>query len=98
MELTNTRISHVTGLSNNSSNQYIANCSIAPVRAFQKKSDLTVIMAKGTCDDLQLSPIPLKEWHYLGDLADPEFGFPGKIDLLFGVCVWDAIVHGLPGT
>ena len=58
-----------------------------------------------TCD-LPSQPVPFKiEWSHLADLvlADPDFGRPGKIDLLLGVEVFSEVVRqgrrsGRPGS
>ena len=64
-----------------------------------------VIVPQVTCD-LPSQPLPFKaDWSHLADLtlADPDFGRPGKIDLLLGVEVFSAVVRqgrqsGMPGS
>ena len=63
------------------------------------------IVPRVTCD-LPTQHIPFKaEWNHLTDLtlADPDFGRPGKIDLLLGVDVFSQVVRqgrrsGVPGS
>ena len=62
-------------------------------------------MPQVTCN-LPSQHIPFKaEWDHLADLtlADPDFGRPGKIDLLLGVEVFSQVVRqgrrsGIPGS
>ena len=64
-----------------------------------------VIMPRVTCN-LPTQHVPFKtEWRHLADLTltDPDFGQPGKIDLLLGVEVFTAVVRqgrrsGAPGS
>ena len=64
-----------------------------------------VVVPRVTCD-LPLQPIPFKtEWSHLTDLtlADPDFGRPGRIDILLGVDVFAEVVRqgrraGRPGS
>ena len=64
-----------------------------------------VIIPRVTCD-LPCQPVPFKtEWSHLADLAlaDPDFGQPGKIDLLLGVEVFSEVMRqgrrsGMPGS
>ena len=49
-----------------------------------------------TCD-LPLQPVPFdSKWTHLSSLklADPDFGHPGKIDVLLGVDVYAETLHG----
>ena len=53
-----------------------------------------IIVPQVTCD-LPVSPIAFgSEWNHLSDieLADPKFGIPGKIDILFGVDVFSNVL------
>ena len=58
-----------------------------------------------TCE-LPSQPVPFNpNWDHLADLtlADPDFGRPGRIDLLLGVEVFSEVVHqgrrhGTPGS
>ena len=59
---------------------------------------VTAVIVSRVTSDLPLQPIPLNQtWSYLAglQLADPNFGSPGKIDLLLGVEIFaDAVLHG----
>ena len=63
-----------------------------------KKVNVTAIVVPQVTCDLPFHPIPFKaEWSHLSNLqlADPGFGYPGKIDLLLGVDVFVAVLlHG----
>ena len=51
---------------------------------------LAIIVPRVTCD-LPLHPVSFDSlWHHLEDidLVDPDFGRPGRIDLLLGVDVF----------
>ena len=56
-----------------------------------------VVVPRVTCD-LPVHPISFdSRWNHLSDvkLADPDFGRPGKIDILLGVEVFvDVLLHG----
>ena len=64
-----------------------------------------VIVTRVTCEQ-PTQPIPFRsEWKHLEDLtlADPDFGRPGKIDILLGIKVFSEVVPqgqwcGLPGS
>lgn len=71
---------------------------ISPVNSTGKQIQLTaVVVPKVTCD-LPLNPIPYKlDWKHISDLplADPNFGRPGRIDLLLRIDVYvDILCHG----
>ena len=91
-------ISGVAGLSDQSPLRAVATVDIAPTRS--SKDDLAVIavvVPKVTCE-LPLHPVNFKSsWTHLNGitLADPDFGRPGRIDLLLGVDVYvEALLHG----
>ena len=56
-----------------------------------------IVVPKVTCD-LPTHPVPFNsKWDHLIDLtlADPEFGTPGRIDVLLGVDIFvEALCHG----
>ena len=68
--------------------------------------DVTAVIMPRMTYDLPLQPIPFKpEWTHLSDLtlADPDFGVPGRIDLLLGIDVFTRIIRqgrrtGVPGS
>lgn len=100
------KIFGVAGLSHESSTQVFTKFAISPVQELTKKINVTaVIVPRVTCD-VPLQHIPFKtEWSHLADLtlADPDFGQPGKIDLLLGVDIFAEVVRqgrriGITGT
>ena len=85
-----TRISGVSGLSHNPPLQSIANLKIASTRAPGKKMELTAVVVPRVTCDLPLHPVTFDPTlNQLTDipLADPEFGLPGRVDILLGVGV-----------
>lgn len=100
-----TRISGVAGFVRNST-QPIITFSLSPICSPSEKLVVSaVIVPRVTCD-LPLHPIPFDDkWSHISglQLADPEYGKPGRIDLLLGVEVFaDVVRHdrrlGSPGS
>lgn len=85
----------VAGLEHDSHAQSLTNLVVSPLQKSNKEINVSaVIVSRVTCD-LPSQHIPLKtEWNHLTDLvlADPDFGRPGKIDLLLGVEVFSQVV------
>jgi len=86
----------VARLSHNSSTQALAKLTISFLQDLSKAISVTaVIVPRVTCD-LPLQHIPFRaEWNHLADLtlANPDFGRPGRIDLLLGVDVFAEVVR-----
>ena len=85
----NTKISGVAGLSHNSPLQAVANFNISPVSDLTKRFSVTAVVPRVTCD-LSLHPVLFNlKWTHLNDLplADPDFGRPGRVDMLLVVFV-----------
>ena len=63
-----------------------------------EKTIITAIVVPRVTCDLPLCPIPFSlKWNHLSDvtLADPDFGRPGRVDLLLGVEVFaEVMLHG----
>ena len=67
---------------------------------------MTAVVVPWVTCDLPLQPVPFNtEWSHLTNLnlADPDFGQPGRIDILLGVDVFAEVVRqgrrmGLPGS
>lgn len=81
----NTKISGVAGLTHNSPLQMIASFSVSATRNPSKKYEITAIVVPHITCDLPLHSVPFNlEWKHLVDipLADPDFGCPGRVDLL----------------
>ena len=93
----NANISGVAGLSQDSL-QTIADFEVSAVQLPSKKFQVTaVVIPRVTCD-LPLRTVHFNaEWKHLFGLrlADPDFGRPGRIDILLGVDVFvQALLHG----
>ena len=91
-------ISGIGGLSPIYPTKSIANFKIAPTSSVERSMDVTaIVVPKVTCD-LPTHPVPFNsKWDHLIDLtlADPEFGTPGRIDVLLGVDIFvEALCHG----
>ena len=71
-----------------------------------KAVNVTAVVVPHVTCDVPLQHIPFKaEWSHLADLtlADPEFGRPGRIDILLGVDIFTEVVcqgrrSGEPGS
>ena len=90
------KIHGVAGLSHDSHAQSFTKVIVSPMQEPTKEFNVNaIIMPRVTCN-LPTQYIPFKtEWNHLADLtlADPDFGQPGKIDLLLGVEVFSAVVR-----
>ncbi len=94
----NIKISGVAGLSHQSPLHSLATFDIAATSSPDDKFQVTaVVMPRVTCD-LPLQPVHQdSKWTHLSGLhlADPDFGRPGKIDVLLGIDVYaDVLLHG----
>ena len=86
-----TRISGIAGLSHSSPLRSIASVKVSPIRSPHKKMEVSAIVVPRVTCDLPLHPVLFDpSWNHLEDipLADPDFGRPGRIDLLLGVDVF----------
>ena len=92
----NTTISGVAGLTRNSL-QAITNLTISSTQAGRKFNLTAIVVPRVTCD-LPVHPVAFgSTWSHLDDLslADPDFGCPGKVDLLLGVDIFtEALLQG----
>ena len=90
------RIHGVAGLSHDLRSQPFTKLVVSPLQDSNQEIVVNaVIVPRVTCD-LPTQQIPFKtEWNHLADhtLADPDFGRPGKIDLLLGVEVFSEVVR-----
>ena len=87
----NTRISGVAGLSRNSPLQSVANFRISPTRCPTKKFNVSAVVVPRVTCDLPQQPVPFdSSWKHVEDLqlADPDFGRPGRIDILLEVDIF----------
>ena len=81
-------ISGVAGLSNQSPLRPIAQFQVSPIHSPSESIAVAAIVIPRVTCDLPLHPVTYQSsWTHLSDLtlADPEFGRPGRIDLLLGV-------------
>ena len=94
----NVRISGVAGLSHGTSLQSTVQFTISPLQSPTEKSEVSTIVVPHVTCDLPVNPItPRLSWTHLSDipLADPDFGSPGRIDLLLGIDIFvDSLWHG----
>ena len=92
------QISGVAGLSHGVPVQSITQFTVAPVTSPHDRSSVSAIVVPRVTCDLPVSPVTFKSsWKHLTDipLADPEFGCPGRIDLLLGVDIFvSSLLHG----
>ena len=99
-------ISGVAGLTHQSQSHSFTTFGISPINLSTKVLTVTAAIAPRVTCELPPSPISLKpEWDHLTDLqlADPDFGRPGQIDLLLGVDIFVEVLlagrrFGPPGT
>ena len=90
-----THISGVAGLMKSSPIQSITTFSI--VTSYPPGEDIEItatVVPRVTCA-LPLKPVTFDlSWKHLSDiqLADPDFGLPGRVDLLLGVEVFAAVM------
>ena len=78
----------VAGLVCSSSARSLTNFKVSSLYSPSKTFDITAIIVFRVTCDLPLHPVPSQAgWSHLSGikLTDPDFGTPGKIDLLLGV-------------
>ena len=91
----NVKISGITGLSPTITTQSTATFTVSPLNSPHQRMNVSAIIVPRVTCDLPVSPIVFgSEWNHLSDieLADPKFGIPGKIDILFGVDVFSNVL------
>ena len=88
-------VSGIVGVSPGGLAQTVACLQISPIVSESKKINLyAIVVPKVTCD-LPLLTVPFDpNWKHLTglSLADPDFGKPGKIDLLLGVDIFVVVL------
>ena len=94
----NIRISGIAGLSHQSPLQSVATFDVSPVHNTARSLCVSAIVVPRVTCDLPVQPIHFNsQWTHLKDLklADPDFGRPGRIDILLGIDVFtDVLLHG----
>ena len=87
----NIHISGVAGISHNSPIHSVAAFEISSLTNPADKLNVSAIVVPHVTRDLPVQPVHFKSnWSHLSGLylSDPEFGQPGKIDVLLGVDVY----------
>ena len=100
-----TRITGVAGLIRNSTHP-ITTFHVSSIHNPSRKFPVTAVIVSRVTSDLPLQHIHTnQEWNHISNiqLADPDFGQPGKIDLLLGVEIFaEVLLHGrrcgIPGS
>ena len=88
-------ISGIAGMSDHSPLRSVAHVNISPVGDQSITISVPAIVIPRVTCDLPLQPVNYKSiWTHLSGitLADPEFGQPGKVDLLLGIDVYAEVV------
>ena len=100
------RISGVAGLSHRSPSHSVVQFSVSPLSSPIEQTRISAVVVQRVMCDLPVQPnTPQLSWNHISDitLADPDFGRPGRIDLLLGVDVFvTSLLNGRrvgsPGT
>ena len=93
-----TSITGIAGLTCGSTTHSVTIFSVSAVSSLSNQITVTaVVIPKVTCD-LSVNPVPCdSSWKHIKgiQLADPEFGKPGRVDILLGVDVFvNVLQHG----
>ena len=89
------KISGIAGISHHSPLHSVVNLDISPMHAKCDKINVSAVIIPRVTSDLPQRPVHQKStWSHLHELnlADPDFGRPGRIDILLGVDVYADIV------
>ena len=93
-----TRISGIAGLAHSSSSHAVSSFHVSPWNNHGKQFDVSAIIVPRVTCKLPVHSVPLDmSWSHLEglQLADPDFGHPGTVDVLLGVDVFvGALLHG----
>ena len=90
------QISGIGGMLYPSSKQSTATFVITPTHCPERRMNVTAIIVPNVTCNLPTSPVPCNQsWEYLKDveLADPQFGIPGRIDMLLGIEVFASVLR-----
>ena len=107
LELPRTRRNmQISGVAHGTPSHSTAQFSISPLDQPADKSRMSAIVVQRVTCDLPVNPVtPQSSWTHISDidLADPDFGRPGRIDLLLGVDIFvGSLLHGrrvgIPGS
>ena len=102
----NLQISGIAGISHNSPLHSISSFHVSPTFSPSKRMPVTAVVVPRVTCDLPVQSVRFNtKWEHLSDLSlsDPDFGCPGRIDMLLGVDIYaDALLQGRrkgpPGT
>lgn len=89
------KISGIAGISHHSPLHSVVNFDISPLHTKSDKINVSAVIIPRVTSDLPQQPVHHKStWSHLHklNLADPDFGRPGRIDILLGVDVYANIM------
>lgn len=92
-----TRIFGIAGLRHGSSSHFVTNFCVTPLNNSKKSFDVSAIIIPQVTHNLPARSVSGNTWSHLEglQLADPNFGRPCAIDILFGVDVFvETLLHG----
>ena len=91
-------VSGIGGISPPQPIRSVTSFKIVPIGIRANAINITALVVPRVISDLPVSPVPFDpKWTHLSDLqfADPEFGNPGRVEILLGVDVFtDVLLHG----
>ena len=93
------QITGIGGVSHSSVNQSVSHFRISPIwRGDGESMEVEAIVLPKVTSDIPVHPVSYaSDWHHLSgiQLADPDFGTPGSVDVLLGVDVFTSVLlHG----
>ena len=91
----NVKITGIAGLSHRSPLHSVVTFDISPTSSPDEKTQVTAVTLPRVTSELPQKPVSLKaDWSHLSGLhlADPDFGHPGKIDILLSIDVYAAVL------
>ena len=92
------RIAGIGGMSHRTFSQSVVNFRVAHTTSRGKSFEVQAIVLPKVTSELPHQPVAFdKRWTHLSgiQLADPDFGSPGHVDILLGVDVFSSVVlHG----
>ena len=91
----NLEITGIAGISHNSPLHSVSTFYISPTDSPNEKMPVTAIVVPRVTCDLPVQPTPFdSKWEHLSDLnlSDPDFGQPGRIDILLGVDIYTEVL------
>ena len=91
----NLEITGIAGISHNSPLHSVSTFYISPTDSPNEKMPVTAVVVPRVTCDLPVQPTPFdSKWEHLSDLnlSDPDFGQPGRIDILLGVDIYTEVL------